>query len=218
MTCGNIQSERLKWHTASDSAARPARRSTGFITISSFHADDRAIRHMRRRRIVVTAVITLVVCRAIAGNLSAGWATLWTARPAPEGHVVLRDLDVISPRFDDPEREPGILRYMEPRRALRRYPQTPHRCPTRPIHRPGAASQFVTSDLHRGCCRRHGRRLLGRVVTGRASTMHATPTRCGRCRRTTRADGLPAVIACHSRCDRGSGDRRSSRSLRGLLH
>ncbi|MEV6112509.1 hypothetical protein AB0L59_08250 [Streptomyces sp. NPDC052109] len=48
----------------------------GFHQEPVIHASDRAIRHMRRRRAAVFAVITLVVWQTTAGALSAGWATL----------------------------------------------------------------------------------------------------------------------------------------------
>ncbi|WP_316745458.1 hypothetical protein [Streptomyces sp. MK7] len=48
----------------------------GFHQEPVIHASDRAIRHMRRRRIAVTAVIALVVWQAIAGVLPAGWAAV----------------------------------------------------------------------------------------------------------------------------------------------
>lgn len=48
----------------------------GFHQEPVIHASDRAIRHMRRRRAAVFAVITLVVWQTIAGALTAGWAAL----------------------------------------------------------------------------------------------------------------------------------------------
>lgn len=48
----------------------------GFHQEPVIHASDRAIRHMRRRRIAVTTVIALVVWQAITGVLTAGWAAL----------------------------------------------------------------------------------------------------------------------------------------------
>ncbi|MFI2436869.1 hypothetical protein [Streptomyces sp. NPDC018693] len=48
----------------------------GFHQEPVIHASDRAIRHMRRRRIAVTAVIALVAWQAISGVLTAGWAAL----------------------------------------------------------------------------------------------------------------------------------------------
>ncbi|GAB2982797.1 hypothetical protein GCM10023080_056210 [Streptomyces pseudoechinosporeus] len=48
----------------------------GFHQEPVLHASDRAIRHMRRRRLAVTAVIVLVVWQTIADALTASWAAL----------------------------------------------------------------------------------------------------------------------------------------------
>lgn len=48
----------------------------GFHQEPVVHACDRAIRHMRRRRVAVVAVVAVVVWQAIAGGLTAGWAIL----------------------------------------------------------------------------------------------------------------------------------------------
>ncbi|MGW2688758.1 hypothetical protein ACWC6I_37045 [Streptomyces sp. NPDC001414] len=48
----------------------------GFHQEPVVHASDRAIRHMRRRRMAVVAVIALVVFQTIVGALAAGWAAL----------------------------------------------------------------------------------------------------------------------------------------------
>ncbi|WP_244184096.1 hypothetical protein [Streptomyces cellostaticus] len=48
----------------------------GFHQEPVIHASDRAIRHMRRRRIAIAAVTTLVVWPTIAGALTAGWAAV----------------------------------------------------------------------------------------------------------------------------------------------
>ncbi len=48
----------------------------GFHQEPVVHACDRAIQHMRRRRVAVVAAVAVVVWQAIAGALTAGWAIL----------------------------------------------------------------------------------------------------------------------------------------------
>lgn len=48
----------------------------GFHQEPVVHACDRAIQHMRRRRVAIVAAVAVVVWQAIAGALTAGWAIL----------------------------------------------------------------------------------------------------------------------------------------------
>ncbi|MEK0101067.1 hypothetical protein WDA79_21655 [Streptomyces sp. A475] len=61
-------------------------------------ASDRAIRHMRRRRTAVTAVVTLVVWQTLAGTLTAGWAAL--VLPASVWGVYLVERGLAQVRFN----------------------------------------------------------------------------------------------------------------------
>src|SRR5204862_1178047 len=61
---------------------RRIKKSKRPVPVYGFHqepvveASDRAIRHMHRRRVALVAVVTVVVCLAVAGVLPAGWGAL----------------------------------------------------------------------------------------------------------------------------------------------
>ncbi|MFJ5842734.1 hypothetical protein ACIQGO_39425 [Streptomyces shenzhenensis] len=48
----------------------------GFHQEPAVHACDRAIQHMRRRRVAIVTLVAVVVWQAIAGTLTVGWAAL----------------------------------------------------------------------------------------------------------------------------------------------
>ncbi|MEV5643474.1 hypothetical protein AB0L67_25465 [Streptomyces flaveolus] len=56
-------------------AARPVP-VYGFHQEPAVHACDRAIQHMRRRRVAIATLVAVVVWQAITGTLTAGWAAL----------------------------------------------------------------------------------------------------------------------------------------------